>query len=136
MEKYIDGFVLPVPRSRLGDYRRVVNAVAEIWREHGALEYVEFEGDDMNRQGTRPFPDLLSAANDEVIVFGWVVFESREARDVINRKVEEDPRMAELVNPLMEPPHPVFDAPRMAYGGFRPLIPSFEDRAEDGPTAS
>jgi len=130
MGRYIDGFILPVPKSRLTDYKRVVKAVAEIWKEYGALEYVEFEGDDLNRQGTRSFPDLLSATEAEVIVFGWVVFDSREARDLANRKVEADPRMAELVNPLLEPPNPVFDSERMAYGGFRPLIPSFGDPAE------
>lgn len=130
MGRYIDGFILPVPRSRLNEYKRVVEAVAEIWKEYGALEYVEFEGDDMGREGTRPFPDLLSATEEEVIVFGWVVFDSREARDLANSKVEADPRMAELVNPLMEPPDPVFDPQRMAYGGFRPLFPSSGDYAE------
>ena len=118
MGRYIDGFILPVPRSRLSDYKRVVKAVAEIWKEHGALEYVEFEGDDLNREGTRPFPDLLSASEEEVIVFGWVAFDSRESRDLANSKVEADPRMAELINPLLEPQNPVFDSGRMAYGGF------------------
>ena len=129
MGRYIDGFILPVPRSRLSDYKRVVKAVAEIWKEHGALEYVEFEGDDLNREGTRPFPDLLSASEEEVIVFGWVAFDSRESRDLANSKVEADPRMAELINPLLEPQNPVFDSGRMAYGGFRPLIHSFRDHA-------
>lgn len=129
MGRYIDGFILPIPRSRLSEYKRVVEAVAEIWKEYGALEYVEFEGDDLNRQGTRPFPDLLSATEEEVVIFGWVVFDSREARDLANSKVEADPRMAELVNPLIEPPNPVFDSQRMAYGGFRPLISSFGGHA-------
>ena len=130
MGRYIDGFVLPVHRSRLTEYKRVVKAVAEIWKENGALDYVEFEGDDLSREGTRSFPNLLSTSEEEVIVFGWVVFDSREARDSANRKVESDPRMAELVNPLMEPPNPVFNPGRMAYGGFRPLITSFGERAE------
>ena len=130
MGRYIDGFVLPIPKSRLTDYKRVVKAVAEIWKECGALEYVEFLGDDLNRQGTRSFPDLLSATEKEVIVFGWVVFDSREARDLANQKVETDPRMAELVSPWLEPPNPVFDPERMAYGGFQPLLPSFGDQAE------
>ncbi|NNF03888.1 MAG: DUF1428 domain-containing protein, partial [Rhodothermales bacterium] len=103
MGRYIDGFILPVPRSRLGEYRRVVEAVAKIWKEHGALEYVEFEGDDLSREGTRSFTDLLSTSEDEIIVFGWVVFESREVRDVANDGVAADPRMAALVDPLLEP---------------------------------
>ncbi|NNF02832.1 MAG: DUF1428 family protein, partial [Rhodothermales bacterium] len=61
-------------------------------------------------------------SEDEIIVFGWVVFESREVRDVANDGVAADPRMAALVDPLLEPPDPVFDAERMAYGGFRPLV--------------
>jgi len=130
MGQYIDGFVLPVPRSRLTEYKRVVGAIANIWKEYGALDYVELEGDDLSREGTLPFPDLLSASEDEVIVFGWVVFASREARDVANRKVEADPRVAELVNPLLEPPNPVFDPERMAYGGFRPLIAASGESAE------
>ena len=129
MGRYIDGFILPVRRSRLSDYKRVVESVAAIWKEHGAVEYVEFEGDDLNRAGTLPFPTLLQTQVDEVIIFGWVVFESREDRDVVNHKVETDPRMADLVSPLMEAPNPLFDAQRMAYGGFKPLIPVFGKQA-------
>lgn len=129
MGRYIDGFVLSISRSRLSEYKRVVEAVAEIWREYGAIDYFEFEGDDLNRQGTRSFSDLLSTTEDEVIIFGWVAFDSKEARDSANKKVELDARMAGLVGPLMEPPNPVFDSHRMAYGGFQSLIPSFEDHA-------
>ena len=124
MAHYIDGFVLPVPRDRLNEYKRVVEAVAEIWKEHGALAYCEYVGDDMNRQGTRPFTDLVAATEDETIVFGWVVFDSREARDLANERVLADPRMADLIDPLIDPLNPVFDANRMAYGGFQSLIRS------------
>lgn len=124
MAHYIDGFVLPVPRDRLNEYKRVVEAVAEIWREHGALDYCEYVGDDLNRQGTRPFTDLVAATEDETIVFGWVVFDSREARDLANERVLADPRMADLIDPLIDPSNPVFDAKRMAYGGFQSLVRS------------
>ncbi|NBC85086.1 MAG: DUF1428 family protein [Bacteroidetes bacterium] len=130
MGRYIDGYVLPVPRSRLPEYKRAVRAIANIWKEYGALDYVELQGDDLSREGTLPFPDLLSASEDEVVVLGWVVFDSREARDLANRKVEADPRVAELVEPLLESPNPVFNPERMAYGGFRPLIPSSGEDAE------
>ena len=129
MAHYIDGFVLPVPRDRLNEYKRVVEAVAEIWKEHGALAYCEYVGDDMNRQGTRPFTDLVAATEDETIVFGWVVFDSREARDLANEKVAADPRMADLIDPLIDPLNPVFDANRMAYGGFQSLIRSPDAKA-------
>ena len=124
MAHYIDGFVLPVPRDRLNEYKRVVEAVAEIWKEHGALDYWEYVGDDLNLQGTRSFTDLVAATDDETIVFGWVVFDSREARDLANEKVAADPRMADLIDPLIDPSNPVFDAKRMAFGGFQSLVRS------------
>ena len=124
MANYIDGFVLPVPRDRLNEYKCVVEAVAEIWKEHGALDYREYVGDDLDRQGTRSFTDLVATTEDEAIVFGWVVFDSREARDLANEKVVADPRMADLIEPLIDPSNPVFDAKRMAYGGFQSLVRS------------
>ena len=122
MAHYIDGFVFPISRDRIEEYKRVAEAVAEIYKEHGALDYLEFVGDDMSREGTRPFPDLVGAEEDETIVFGWIVFDSRETRDLVNKKIESDPRMADLVAPLMDPSAPVFAANRMAYGGFQALI--------------
>jgi uncharacterized protein YbaA (DUF1428 family) len=120
MTHYIDGFVLPVPRDRLNEYQRLAAAVGKIWKEHGALDYREYAGDDMYLEGTRSFTDLVAAAEDETIVFGWVVFESREARDLANEKVAADPRMADLVDSS----NAGFDAERMAYGGFQVLVPS------------
>lgn len=118
MPHYIDGFVFPIPNDRLHDYRRLAESVAEIWKEHGALNYCECAGDDMTLEGTASFPNLVAAAENETIVFGWVEFESREARDQINAKVAADPRMADL----MSNSNSGFDATRMAYGGFRPLV--------------
>lgn len=101
-------------RDRLSEYRRLAEAAAEIWKEHGALDYCEYVGDDLKLEGTRSFTDLVAATADEAIVFGSVVFESREARDLANEKVASDPRMAELV----ESSSSGFDASRMAHGGF------------------
>ena len=120
MAQYIDGFVFPIPRDRVNEYKRVAEAVAEIWKEHGALDYLEYVGDDMNREGTRSFTDLVAATEDETIVFGWVVFDSREARDLANEKVAADPRMADLIDSS----NSGFDAKRMAYGGFQSLVRS------------
>ena len=118
MSHYVDGFVLPVARDSLDEYKNMVEAVAEVWKEHGALDYHEFVGDDLYLEGTRSFVDLAAAGEDEVIVFGWVVFESREARDMANQKVASDPRMAGIVDGT----NTGFDAMRMAYGGFKRLV--------------
>jgi uncharacterized protein YbaA (DUF1428 family) len=126
MGHYIDGFVLPVPRDRLAAYRRLVEAVSEIWKEHGALDYREFVGDDVMLEGTRSFTDVVAASADEAIVFGWVVFESREARDVANQRVAADPRMATLINAS----NTGFEARRMVYGGFQSLVPNVDANAE------
>lgn len=118
MTQYIDGFVLPIPKNRLDDYRRVAAAVAEIWKEYGALDYREYVGEGPSLEGTRSFAECMAASSEDVIVFGWVAFESRAARDRANEKVASDPRMAGLVNETTTG----FDAGRMAYGGFRPLV--------------
>ena len=122
MSHYIDGFVLPIPRERLDEYRQLVEQVAAIWKEHGALDYQEYVGDDMHLEGTRSFTDILDANEDEAIIFGWVTFESRGSRDLVNEKVASDPRMAELMGSY----DTGFDAGRMGYGGFRPLVESSE----------
>ena len=118
MSRYIDGFVHPIPNDRLEDYKRLVGAVAEIWKEHGALDYWECVGDDLHLEGTRSFIDLVGATEDESILFGWIVFNSREERNLANEKVAADPRMEEL----MVASNIGFDAQRMAFGGFQPFI--------------
>ena len=130
MANYIDGFVFPIPRDQLNEYQRLAEAVAEIWKEHGALDYLEYVGDDLRLEGTRSFTDLIAAAENETVVFGWVVFESRAARDLATEKVAKDPRMADLIGPLIDPEKPVFDAQRMAYGGFRSLVRTTGSAAE------
>ena len=108
----------------MSEYKRAAEAVAEIWKEHGALAYFEYVADDFKMEGTRTFPELVGAKDDEAIVFGWVVFESREARDFANERVAADPRMSDLIDPLTDPTRIVFDAKRMVYGGFQPLVES------------
>jgi len=124
MSNYIDGFVLPIPKVYLHEYKQVAEKVAEIWKEYGAIAYFEYTGDDMTLEGTVSFIDTVAAKEDEEVVFGWVVFPSKEVRDLANKKVPEDPRMAELVGPLTNPERLIFDANRMVYGGFKPLVQS------------
>jgi uncharacterized protein YbaA (DUF1428 family) len=129
MTDYIDGFVLPVPRDQLKTYRAVVEKVADIWKEHGALDYSEYVIDDPNLEGTRSFTDVANAKEDEAVIFGWVSFESREARDLANKRVAADPRMTDLINPLTHTSRPIFEAKRMMYGGFRSLVQSSNQSA-------
>jgi uncharacterized protein YbaA (DUF1428 family) len=124
MENYIYGFVLPVPRIHLNEYKGVAEKVAEIWKEYGALAYFEYVGEDLKLEGTRSFIELVDLKEDEVIVFGWVVFPSKEIRDRANKQVPTDSRMNNLVAPLTNPKRLIFDAQRMVYGGFQPLVQS------------
>jgi len=126
MENYIDGFVLPIPSIHLDDYKKVAEKVAEIWKEYGAIAYFEFIGDDLTLEGTKSFIESIDAKEGEEIIFGWVVFPSKEIRDMANKKVPSDPRMTELVAPLTDPNKLIFDGSRMAYGGFKPLIQTNE----------
>lgn len=118
MPLYIDGFAFPIATDRLTSYKQLAEAVANIWKEHGALDYYEYSGDDMRLEGTCSFLDLLAAGDNETVVFGWVVFESREARDKANEKVSVDPRIEKLITSVDSG----FDPERMAYGGFKRLI--------------
>ena len=122
MSAYIDGFAFPISRDRIDEYKRVAGQVAKIYVEHGAIEYQEYLGDDLKREGTSAFPALLAAGEGETVVFGWISYDSREARDLVNRKVEADPRMADLVAPIMDLNNPVFEPKRMAFGGFESLF--------------
>ena len=122
MKNYIDGFVFPIPRIYLTEYKQTAGKVAEIWKEYGAIAYFEFIGDDLNLEGTKSFVEFVDAREDEEIVFGWVIFPSKEIRDSANKKVPEDPRMTELVAPLTQPEKLIFDVSRMVYGGFKPLV--------------
>lgn len=116
---YVDGYVLAVPAKRLGDYKKVAAKAGKIWKEHGALEYWECVGEDMQTKFGKPFPKTVRAKPDEVIVFAWVIFKSRKHRDAVNKKVMEDPR----IHASMEGMDPnLFDMKRMVYGGFTPMV--------------
>lgn len=122
MKNYIDGFVFPIPKIYLNEYQKVAEKVADIWKEYGALAYFEFVGDDMTLEGTKSFIESVDAKEDEEVILGWVVFPSKKIRDLANQKVPEDSRMIALVAPLTDPKRIIFDASRMVYGGFKPLV--------------
>jgi uncharacterized protein YbaA (DUF1428 family) len=114
---YVDGFVLAVPRRKLEAYRRLSRSAGKVWREHGALQYVECVGDDLKIKMGVPFPRLARVKAGEAVVFSWIVYKSRAARDRINAKVMKDPRLAKTMNMPMP-----FDVKRMTYGGFNVIV--------------
>jgi uncharacterized protein YbaA (DUF1428 family) len=115
---YVDGFVLPVPRKKLQAYRRIAQKAGTIWREHGALQYVEAAGNDLKVKWATKFPKLAKAKPSETVVFSWIVFKSRAHRNRVNAKVMKDPRLARMMDPKAMP----FDVKRMAYGGFKVIV--------------
>ena len=118
MGKYVDGFVLPVPKENIENYRKLAQKAGEIWKEYGALEYFEAVGDDLEIENMVSFRKIAGASDDETVIFAWIVFDSREARDKINAAVMEDTRLKED----MEANKNIFDFKRMAYGGFQALV--------------
>jgi len=115
---YVDGYVLPVPKKNLPAYRRMARKAGGIWREHGALEYRECVGDDLDVKGLTPFPRRIPLKRGETVVFSWIVFKSRAHRDRVNAKVMKDKRLAGSMDPKSMP----FDVKRMIYGGFTVLV--------------
>ena len=113
---YVDGFVLAVPKANIDAYKKMANDAGAVWKEHGALSYVEAIGDDVPYGELTSFPRAVQANENEVVVFSWVTYASRAERDVILKKVMDDPRM----KPGME--NMPFDGKRMIYGGFQPFM--------------
>lgn len=114
---YVDGFLLAVPKKNLAAYRRISRAAGKVWREYGALEYRECVGDDLKTTMGPAFPRIAKAKPGETVVFSWIVYKSRAARDRVNAKVMKDPRIAKSMNEPMP-----FDVKRMAYGGFKVVV--------------
>jgi uncharacterized protein YbaA (DUF1428 family) len=116
--KYVDGFVLPVPKKNLVAYRRMAQAAGKIWRKYGALEFCECVGDDLEMKKLRSFPQLVKRKRGETVMFSWIVFKSRAHRDSVNAKVMKDPHLIKMMKTQKMP----FDSKRMAYGGFKVLV--------------
>lgn len=115
---YVDGFVVPVPKKNLAAYRRMATKAGKVWREHGALEYIECVADDVKPGKWTSFPQSVKLKKGEVVVFSYVVYKSRKARDRTLAKVMKDERLADMMDPKAMP----FDGRRMFWGGFRPIV--------------
>lgn len=121
MSKYIDGFVVPVPKDKIEAYRAMSAKASAIWKDHGALEYIEAVGDDLDAKEMTSFTTLAGTSPEETVVFAYIVYESREHRDAVNEKVMADPRMKETC-PSQTGGEMPFDWKRMAYGGFQAIV--------------
>jgi len=112
---YVDGFVLAVPRDRIDAYKAITEIAGQVWMEHGALSYVECLADDVPYGELTSFPRAVQATDDEIVVFSWITYESREKRDEVNAKVMADPRLEKDQSCMP------FDGKRMIFGGFTEL---------------
>lgn len=118
MPKYVDGFVVPVPKRKLGAYFRIARKASKLWKEHGALEYTECVGDDLDIKFCRPFPKGIKTKPGETVVLAYIVYKNRAHRDRVNTKVMKDPRLHAMCDPKNMP----FDCARMLYGGFKAVV--------------
>ena len=117
--KYVDGFVIAIPKRKLAVYRRIAAKAGRVWKDHGALEYVECVGDDLLPKGiVFPFTKMARVKPGETVVFSWIAYRSRAHRDRVNARVMKDPRLKAMMDPKAMP----FDMKRMAYGGFKTLV--------------
>jgi uncharacterized protein YbaA (DUF1428 family) len=115
---YVDGYVMPVPLARLAEYRRVARKASKIWREFGALHYLESVADDVKPGKWTSFPQAVKLKPGETVIFAWIVYKSRRDRDRIMKLVMSDPRMQKLIDPKDMP----FDGKRMFWGGFKAFV--------------
>lgn len=117
MAKYVDGFLIPIPTKNLAAYKKLAKKASKVWLDHGALAYVETSGDDLAVKGVGSFAKISKARRNETVIFAWVVFKSKAHRNAVNKKVMEDPRIANF-DPAIMP----FDSKKMVYGGFKVLV--------------
>lgn len=117
MARYVDGFVVPVPKNKLGEYKKLARDASKVWLEHGALEYWECSGDDVPKGELTSFPRSVEMKRNETVVFAWILYKSRAHRDKVMNEVMADPRFADMDMKTMP-----FDAQRMFFGGFEVMV--------------
>jgi uncharacterized protein YbaA (DUF1428 family) len=117
MAKYVDGFVVPIPKKNIAKYKKVAKLAGKVWMEYGALEYIECIADDAKPGKITSFPQSVKLKSNEVVFFSWIVYESKAQRNKILKQVMKDPRIKDM-GPEMMP----FDGKRMIYGGFKQAV--------------
>jgi uncharacterized protein YbaA (DUF1428 family) len=115
---YVDGFVLPVPKKNLPKYRKMAQMGKKIWMKHGALQYVETVGDDLNLPWGLSFPKGIKSKKAETVIFAFIVYKNKAHRDKVNAAVMQDPAMGSM------PKKMPFDMKRMLVGGFKTIVSS------------
>ena len=120
---YVDGFLLPIPKKNIATYRKIAKLAGKVWKEYGALEYVECVADELESKHDGKvmksiFPKMAGTKAGETVVFSWITYKSKADRNRIMKKVMADPRLAAMADPKNLP----FDAMRMFWGGFKPMV--------------
>ncbi|HKQ31235.1 MAG TPA: DUF1428 domain-containing protein [Burkholderiales bacterium] len=115
---YVDGFVLPVPKKNFAKYRRMAQKAGKVWREHGAIDYIECVADDVKPGKHTSFPQSVKLKNNEAVWFSWIVYKNRKHRDRVNAKVMKDARLKDMMDVKALP----FDGKRMFWGGFKVVV--------------
>ena len=118
MARYVDGFIMPLPKANIDKYREIASNAGTVWKEHGALDSVECIAEDVTAGEVTSFPQSVKLEDDETVIFAWITYESRAHRDEVNAKVMDDDRMKQM----MEPAGAVADYKRMIYGGFEVFV--------------
>jgi uncharacterized protein YbaA (DUF1428 family) len=111
--RYVDGYILPVPKKNLKAYIRMARMGGKMWRKHGALDYKECVADDLKTKWGTPFPRMMKLKPGETVIFSYIVFKSRAHRDRVNAKVMKE------MEKMGEPKDMPFEVKRMVYGGFK-----------------
>lgn len=115
---YADGYVVLVPKKNLKAYFALAKKASKVWMDHGALQYCECQGDDLDVKFGMPFHKAIKFKPGETVVFSWIVYKNRAHRDKVNIAVMKDPRLSAMCDPKNLP----FDCGRMIYGGFKVMV--------------
>jgi uncharacterized protein YbaA (DUF1428 family) len=115
---YVDGFIVPVPKTKMKAYLALSKKAGNIWKEFGAIDYCECVADDVKVGKWTSFPRAVKLKRGETVVFSWITYKSRAQRDKINAKVMKDKRLADMMSGNVMP----FDGKRMIYGGFKSFV--------------
>lgn len=118
MSKYVDGFIVPVPKKKINQYLKMAKLGAKVWKEHGAIDYFETMADDVQVGKWTSFPRSVKLKKGETVFFSWITYKSRKHRDSVIKKVMSDPRLEQFMDPKNMP----FDGKRMIYGGFETMV--------------